>query len=162
MIRSTHWFPLCRRGSRCTAPRITKPQTNFPCGYSDWREVIAKKTEVMEVREAKEAPKPKTKRKTNSKAKPQESPEDITETTPHGYFAKRNRQAQGRNAGSAALGNLQERQRGEARVLLPRKQQAGRGGTLLETRPHRGRGKAEHNNNQQRSGGSGRNVTGRG
>ena len=67
----------------------------LPIGYSDWREVIAKKTEVMEVREAKEAPKPKPKRKTNSKAKPQESPEDITEATPHGYFAKRNRQPKG-------------------------------------------------------------------
>ena len=65
----------------------------LPMGYSDWREVIAKKTEVMEVHEAEEAPKPKTTRKakSKSKAKPQESPEDITETTPNGYFAERNR-----------------------------------------------------------------------
>jgi len=64
---------------------------DLPMGYGDWHEVIAKKTELMEVREAEEAPKPKTNRKAKSKAKPQESPEDISETTPHGYFAKRNR-----------------------------------------------------------------------
>ena len=68
---------------------------SLPVGYGDWREVITKKTEVMEIREAKEAPKPKTKRKVKSKAKAQESPEDITETTPNGYFAKRNRKPKG-------------------------------------------------------------------
>jgi len=68
---------------------------DLPTGYGDWHEVIARKTEVMEVREAKEAPKPKTKRKAKSKAKAQESPEDITEATPHGYFAKRNRKPKG-------------------------------------------------------------------
>ena len=56
--------------------------------------LIAKKTESMEVRKAKQAPKPKSKRKAKarSRAKVQESAknitEDITETTPHGYFAK--------------------------------------------------------------------------
>jgi hypothetical protein len=69
---------------------------DLPMGYADWREVIAKKTEVMEVREAEEAPKPKSKRKSKSKskAKAQESPEDITETTPNGYFARRNRKSE--------------------------------------------------------------------
>lgn len=67
----------------------------LPMGYGDWREVIAKKTEVMEVGEAEEAPKPKTKRKAKSKSKPQESPEDITETTPHGYYAKLNHKPKG-------------------------------------------------------------------
>lgn len=61
----------------------------LPMGYGDWREVIAKKTEAMEVREAKQAPKTKSKAKSRSKAKPQESPEDISETTPNGYFAQR-------------------------------------------------------------------------
>jgi hypothetical protein len=65
----------------------------LPIGYGDWREVIAKKTEVMDVREAEEVAKPKTNRKakSKSKAKAQESPEGITETTPNGYFARRNR-----------------------------------------------------------------------
>ena len=67
----------------------------LPTGYGDWCEVIAKKTEVMEVREAKEAPKTKSKAKSRSRAKPQESPEDITETTPNGYFARRNRKPKG-------------------------------------------------------------------
>jgi hypothetical protein len=65
----------------------------LPLGYGDWLEVIAKKTEAMEVREAEKAPKRKTKSKakSKSKAKAQESPEDITETTPNGYVARRNR-----------------------------------------------------------------------
>ena len=72
----------------------------LPMGYGDWREVIAKKTEAMEVREAKQAPKTKSKAKSRSKAKPQESPEDISETTPNGYFAQRVRKP--KNATQAA------------------------------------------------------------
>jgi hypothetical protein len=70
---------------------------DLPKGYSDWDEVIAKKTEAVEVREAKQAPKPKIKReakaKSKAKAKAPESAEDITETTTRGYFAKFNRKA---------------------------------------------------------------------
>jgi hypothetical protein len=67
----------------------------LPMGYGDWCEVISKKTEAMEVRKAKQAPKPKSKRKAKarSRAKVQEFAKNITETTPHGYFAKLNRRA---------------------------------------------------------------------
>lgn len=71
----------------------------LPKGYGDWCEVITKKSEAMEVRKAKQAPKPKSRRKAKarSRAKVQESAknitEDITETTPHGYFAKLNRRS---------------------------------------------------------------------
>jgi hypothetical protein len=67
----------------------------LPAGYGDWREVIAPKTEPVESVDAGETRKPKTKRKAKSKATAQESPEDITETTPYGYYAKRNRKPKG-------------------------------------------------------------------
>ncbi len=84
-----------QKGIEIRGPKDYETANELPIGYGDWREVIAKKTEAVEVREAEEAPKQKTKRKAKSKAKPQEPPEDITEATPHGYFAKRNRKPKG-------------------------------------------------------------------
>jgi hypothetical protein len=80
-----------QRGIEMRGTHDYETANELPMGYGDWREVIAKKTEAMEVREAKQAPKTKSKAKLKSKAKAQESAEDITETTPNGYFARRNR-----------------------------------------------------------------------
>jgi hypothetical protein len=80
-----------QRGIEMRGTHDYETANELPMGYGDWREVIAKKTEVMEVREAKQAPKTKSKAKSKSKPKAQESAEDITETTPNGYFARRNR-----------------------------------------------------------------------
>jgi hypothetical protein len=51
--------------------------------------------EPKEVRAIETEPKPKTKRKARSKPKVQESRENITETTPNGYFARLNRKPKG-------------------------------------------------------------------
>ncbi|MGC1685350.1 MAG: hypothetical protein WA734_07010 [Candidatus Acidiferrales bacterium] len=86
-----------QRGIEMQGTHEYETANELPMGYDDWSEAIAKKTEVMEVREVEKAPKPKTERKakSKSKAKAQESPEDITETTPSGYFARRNRKPKG-------------------------------------------------------------------
>jgi len=94
-----------QRGIEMSGTHEYETANDLPASYGDWHEVIAKKTEPVETKHAKEAPKAKTKREANSKpkskpkpkrkakskAKPQEPPEDITGTTPHGYYAKRNR-----------------------------------------------------------------------
>lgn len=85
-----------QRGIELQGPHEYETAIGLPEGYGDWSAVIAKQTESVEVPEVKEAeatPNPKTKCKAKSKAKPAESAEDISETTPHGYFAKFNRKA---------------------------------------------------------------------
>jgi hypothetical protein len=84
-----------QRGIEMRGTHEYETANDMPEGYGDWREVIAKKTEATEIREPKETRKSKTKRKPKSKAKPSESAEEITETTPHGYFAKLNRKPKG-------------------------------------------------------------------
>jgi hypothetical protein len=85
-----------QRGIEMQGTHQYETANDLPEGFGDWSAVIAKQTEPVELREVKEAEatrKPKTKRKAKSKAKPPESAKDITETTPHGYFAKFNRKA---------------------------------------------------------------------
>jgi hypothetical protein len=86
-----------QRGIEMRGTHDYETANELPKGYGNWCEVIAKKTEAMEVRKAKQAPKPKSKRKAKARAKVRESAktitEDITETTPHGYFAKLNRRS---------------------------------------------------------------------
>lgn len=94
-----------QRGIEMSGTHQYETANDLPASYGDWHEVIAKKTEPVETMYAEEAPKAKTKREANSKPKTkpkanpkpkaQQSPEDITETTPHGYFAKRNRKPKG-------------------------------------------------------------------
>jgi hypothetical protein len=86
-----------QRGIEMQGSHEYETANDLPQGYGDWSAVIAKQTEPVEVREVKEPEetrKPKaSKRKAKSEAP--ESTEDITETTPHGYFAKLNRKPKG-------------------------------------------------------------------
>jgi len=85
-----------QRGIEMQGTHEYEAANDLPEGYGDWSAVIAKQTEPVEVREVKEAEatrKPKTKRKAKSKANSSESAEEITETTPQGYFAKFNRKS---------------------------------------------------------------------
>jgi hypothetical protein len=89
---------VVQRGIEMQGTHDYETANDLPEGYGDWREVITKKAEPLGVPSAKEAEetrKPKAKRKAKPKAKSSASAEDITETTPHGYFAKLDRKPKG-------------------------------------------------------------------
>jgi hypothetical protein len=87
-----------QRGIEMNGTHEYESANDLPEGYGDWQSVILNQTEPTEVGDtevAEETRKPKTKRKAKSRAKSTESADDLTETTPQGYFGKLNRKPKG-------------------------------------------------------------------